>query len=587
MKQFFKFLFASCLGTFFALGLLTFVGIGSIANMSKKSETVVLKPNSVLKISLGKAIPEKTNNVASNTMSFDLKDEKVLGLNDILKALKAAKDDDNIKGIYLQIKQPQAGMATMSRLRKGIEDFKESGKFVVAYDNYYSQSNYYLASVADKVYMNPVGGVMFNGFAAQIPFFKNMLDRLGIDMQVLYAGKFKSATEPFRRNEMSPENKIQTREYLSEYFNNFLADIGKSRNLSVETLKKYADDLTVKDAKDAVDYKLIDGLMYKDQILDELNERLGNDKDDKINAISLGKYHKAAVKRGKLTGDKIAVLYAEGNIVDGQGETGNIGGERYAKMIRKIRKDKKVKAIVLRVNSGGGSSLASENIWRELIKAKEQDIKLVVSMGDFAASGGYYIACEGEKIFAEPNTVTGSIGVFGVLPNVEDFMDDQLGIDFDTVKTSKFATTGSPMFELNDMERAIFQESIDSVYRKFKERVAVGRGISVEKVETMAQGRVWTGTQAKRLGLVDELGGLEDAMAHAAELAELDSYRTVEYPKTKGKMEELLERFTGKKPLDVMMRQELGDYYEYYDQAKQMKEMTGIQMRMPHLVKIQ
>lgn len=587
MKQFFKFLFASCLGTFFALGLLTFVGIGSIANMSKKSETVVLKPNSVLKLSLGKAIPEKTNNVASNSMSFDFKDEKILGLNDILKALSAAKEDDNIKGIYLQVKQPQAGMATMSRLRKGIEDFKESGKFVVAYDNYYSQGNYYLASVADKVYVNPVGGVAFNGFAAQIPFFKDMLDRLGVDMQVLYAGKFKSATEPFRRNSMSPENKTQTREYLSEYYNNFLADIGKSRNLSVATLKQYSDEMKIRDAQDAVTYKLVDGLMYKDQILDELNDRLGNDKDDKVNAITLEKYFKKAVKRGKLTGDKIAVLYAEGNIVNGQGETGNIGGERYAKMIRKIRKDKKVKALVLRVNSGGGSSLASENIWRELIKAKEQDIKLVVSMGDFAASGGYYIACEAEKIFAEPNTITGSIGVFGMLPNVEEFLDDQLGIDFDTVKTSKFATTGSPMFELNDMERAIFQQGIDSVYIKFKQRVAAGRDFSMEKVETMAQGRVWTGTQAKELGLIDELGGLEDALAHAAELAELDGYRTVEYPKTKTKMEELVEKLTGKKPLDVMMKQELGDYYEYYDQAKQMKEMTGIQMRMPYEIKIQ
>jgi len=587
MKQFFKFLFASCLGTFFALGLLTFVGVGSIANMAKKNETVVLKPNSVLKLTLGKAIPERTNNVASSSVSFDLNEEKVLGLTDILKALETAKDDDNIKGIYMEVKQPQAGMATVSRLREGIENFKESGKFVVAYDNYYSQGTYYLASAADKVYMNPVGGVMFNGFAAQIPFFKDMLDRLGVEMQVLYAGKFKSATEPFRRTNMSPENKKQTREYLGEYFNNYLADIGKSRNLSVALLKELADEMKLRDAEDAVTFKLIDGLRYKDQILDELNERLGNDKGDDINAISLGKYYKSAVKKGKLTGDKIVVLYAEGSIVDGQGETGNIGGERYAKMIRKIRKDKKVKAIVLRVNSGGGSSLASENIWREIIIAKEQGIKFVVSMGDFAASGGYYIACEGEKIFAEPNTVTGSIGVFGLLPNVDEFLDKQIGIEFDTVKTSKFATTGSPMFSLNDMERAIYQESIDSVYRKFKERVAAGRGISVDKVETMAQGRVWTGTQAKRLGLVDELGGLDDALAHAAKLANLDSYRTVEYPKTKSKMEEILEKITGKKPLDVMMRQELGDYYEYYDQAKQIKEMSGIQMRMPYMIKIQ
>lgn len=587
MKQFFKFIFASCLGTFLALILISLVGVSSIAGLVSKEDKVAVKPNSVLKLSFTKAIPEKTDNISSNS-SFSLENKKTLGLTDILKTLEAAKTDDNIKGIYIASGRPAAGMATMSRLRDGIEDFKESGKFVISYSNNYSQGNYYLSSAADKVYLNPMGGLQFAGFATQIPFFKDLLDRLGIKPQVFYAGKFKSATEPFRRDEMSPENRKQTRAYLDEYYQNFLTDIGDSRNISVPALRDIANELKIREPEDALRLKMVDGLMYKDQVLDELRDRLGIDKDDKINSISLDEYSKSAISKTDFSiKGKIAVVYAEGNIVDGEGEPGNIGGERYARIIRKIREDDKVKAIVLRVNSGGGSSLASEIMWREIMLAKEQGIKFVVSMGDFAASGGYYIACEGEKIFAEPNTITGSIGVFGVLPNIDEFLDDELGISFDTVKTAKYATTGSPMFELNEAEKRIFQVGVDSVYIKFKRRVAEGRNIPIDQVEEFAQGRVWTGTQAKKIGLIDELGGLDDALAYAAELAEMDSYRTTEYPKSKDKFEQIIEQITGKKPLDVMMKSELGDYYKFYEQAKQIKEMTGIQARIPYQIEIQ
>lgn len=589
MKQFFKFIFASCLGTFLALGVMSLIGIGSIAGLASKDKKVSIKPNSVLKLSLGKKIPEKTNNVQSSSINFDFKSKKTIGLTDMLRALERAKTDDDIKGVYIEAKSPIAGMATLSRLRDGIEDFKESGKFVVAYNNYFGQTDYYIASAADKIYLNPVGGVQFNGFATQLPFFKTLLDRIGVKPQVFYAGKFKSATEPFRRNEMSEENRKQTKQYLNEYYNNFVADIAESRGVSSQYLKNVANEFLVRSAEDAVKYKMVDGLMYKDQVLDDLRDRLGIEEDDKLNAIGISDYFDAKVKKSDFSiKDKIAVVYAEGNIVGGKGETGNIGGERYAKIIRKIRKDKKVKAIVLRINSGGGSSLASENIWREITKAKEQGIKFVASMGDFAASGGYYIACEGEKIFAEPNTITGSIGVFGVLPNMEDFFEDELGINFDTVKTAQFATTGSLAYKLNDAERKIFQSGVDSVYIKFKQRVADGRNMPMSRVEEIAQGRVWTGTQAKKNGLVDELGGLDDALAYAAELAELEKYRTVSYPKTKEKFQEIIEELTGQKPVDAMIKSQLGDeYYSYYKQAKEIKEMSGIQARLPYQIKIQ
>ena len=586
MKQFAKFIFASCLGTFLALLVLGLIGIGSITKMASQEEKVEVKPNSVLKLTLGKAIPEKTNNIAPSGNTFEF-GKKTLGLHDMLRALSAAKDDDDIKGIYLEIKEPVSNMATMTTLREGINDFKESGKFVLAYNTYYSQNAYYMASVADKVYVNPMGGIEFNGFSAQIPFFKDMIDRLGIKAQVMYAGKFKSATEPFRRKDMSPENREQVRVYLDELYGVFLEGISESRGVSVAELKAIANEYKIREAKDAVEYKLADGLKYKDEVLAELRERLGLEAKDKINQISLADYKKAAVKKNDFKHkDKIAVVYAEGGIVDGKGETGNIGGDKYASIIRKIRKDDKVKAIVLRVNSGGGSGLASEIIWRELVLAKEQGIKVVVSMGDLAASGGYYIACEGDKIFAEPNTLTGSIGVFGLIPSLDDFLDEEIGITFDTVKTGEYATFGTPVYDLTEGERAIYQNYIDSFYVKFKRRVANGRDITMEQVEEVAQGRVWTGLRAKELGLVDELGGLEDAMAYASELAGIEKYRRVEYPKVKDKFEEILEEITGKKPAEALIKSQLGEFYPYYRQAKEIKNMQGVQARMPYTINI-
>lgn len=593
MQQFFKFIFASCLGTVLALGALIMIFGGAAASLGNRAEKVTVKSNSILKLTLSDPIPEKTNNMAA-TGTFDLSalNDSPLGLTDILNTIEAAKDDDNIKGIYMELAAPAAGMATMSVLRDALKDFKESGKFIVAYGNYYTQGGYYMASVADKLYLNPVGGIAMQGFAAQIPFFKNMLDEWGIKAQVFYAGKFKSATEPFRRTEMSEENRLQVEQYLNEGYDIFLTDMAKSRGKSVTELKQMINDLSVRNAEDAITYGLADGLMYKDQVLEDLRDRLGLEDDDKIEGISLKKYNKSVKKKSNFgASSRIAVVYAEGSIVDGKGETGNIGGDRYAKIIRKIRKDDKVKAIVLRVNSGGGSALASDIILRELMVAKEEGKKVIVSMGDVAASGGYYIACEGDKIFAEPNTITGSIGVFGLLPGLNKLMKDEIGITFDTVKTGQYATLGTPFFDINETEGKIIQQSVDEVYQTFKERVAAGRDMTVDAVDEVAQGRVWTGQKAATIGLVDELGGLDDAIAAAVELADIEDYRVKEYPQTKEPLQQLLDDIMGKDQTKAYtqsrIKAELGEeFYQYYQYAKEIQNMKGVQARMPFMIEI-
>jgi len=593
MQQFFKFIFASCLGTVLALGALILIFGGAAASLGNRAEKVTVKSNSILKLTLSDPIPEKTNNMAA-TGTFDLSalNDSPLGLTDILNTIEAAKDDDNIKGIYMELAAPAAGMATMSVLRDALKDFKESGKFIVAYGNYYTQGGYYMASVADKLYLNPVGGIAMQGFAAQIPFFKNMLDEWGIKAQVFYAGKFKSATEPFRRTEMSEENRLQVEQYLNEGYDIFLTDMAKSRGKSVTELKQMINDLSVRNAEDAITYGLADGLMYKDQVLEDLRDRLGLEDDDKIEGISLKKYNKSVKKKSNFgASSRIAVVYAEGSIVDGKGETGNIGGDRYAKIIRKIRKDDKVKAIVLRVNSGGGSALASDIILRELMVAKEEGKKVIVSMGDVAASGGYYIACEGDKIFAEPNTITGSIGVFGLLPGLNKLMKDEIGITFDTVKTGQYATLGTPFFDINETEGKIIQQSVDEVYQTFKERVAAGRDMTVDAVDEVAQGRVWTGQKAATIGLVDELGGLDDAIAAAVELADIEDYRVKEYPQTKEPLQQLLDDIMGKDQTKAYtqsrIKAELGEeFYQYYQYAKEIQNMKGVQARMPFMIEI-
>lgn len=589
--NFFKSLMASCLGVILAMVVVFFIGsmiIGGLVKSASKNE-VSVKSNSVLNLNFKETIPEKTDNLESG--SFSLKDDKTYGITDILKTIEIASTDDDIKGIFLDLSDVKMGKATASTLRKALVDFKEKGKFITAYAEGYSQNAYYLASVANTVYVHPLGDIDFRGYAAQIPFFKDMLDKLGVKMQVYYVGQFKGATEPYRLEKMSDPNRLQTREYLEGLYQVYLSDIAKSRNTSVETLRSLANEYKIRKAEDALQYKLVDKIGYRDEVLAELKSKLSLKEADKINAINLEDYASAKLKDPDLSiKDKIAVVYAEGEIVDGKGENGKVGGKKYADLLRDIRMDDKVKAIVLRVNSPGGSGLASENIWRELKLAKEAGKPVVVSMGDYAASGGYYISCMADSIFAQPNTLTGSIGVFGIIPSVQKTLKDKAGISFDTVKTGKFAASFSPFFEINVEEGKIIQESVDMFYDRFLKRVSDGRKMTKEKVHEIAQGRVWTGTKATTIGLVDRIGSLDDAITCAANLSGVKKYRTSEYPKTKEKFQKLVDKLNGDEDEDKelfaksILKSQLGEYFPFLEEIKSIKNMKGPQARLPFVI---
>jgi protease IV len=587
MNQFIKFVFASCLGVAIAIvalgALVFFIGMG-IAGSAGESE-VKITQNTVLHLTFGQRIPEQTNNVPMSPFAF--KTQKILGLNDICKALEHAAGDNKIKGIFLNMDAGLgAGIATAAILRQDLLKFRESGKFIVAYSKYYSQGAYYLSSAADKIYVNPMGGIDFQGFAAIMPFFKNMLDKIGVKMNIFYAGDFKGATEPYRFNKMSEQNRLQLREYLEPVYRNFLADMGKSRNIPVAVLRQISDELKLRKAEDAVTLGLADEVGYLDNAIADMKQRTGLGDNDKFKTVSLVDYaanvHK---KKDYSTKNKIAVLYAEGAIYANKGERGTIVDNKYIKTIRKIRKDDKVKAIVLRVNSPGGSALASENIWRELTLAKEAGKKVVVSMGDYAASGGYYISCMGDKIVAEPNTLTGSIGVFSMLPNAQKLFEDKLGITWDTVKTTKHSTGLNPFHELDEAERDYLTEMTLDIYEKFLQRVGEGRNMSRDSVHRIAQGRIWTGTKAKEIGLVDEIGGLDRAIELAAELAGVDKYRVSEYPFQKEALQEFIDELTGQGDDDAVqsrvLQRQMGDYFTYYKQLREMVNTKGVQARLP------
>ncbi len=592
MKKLLYFIFASCLGTMIAgMALIAVMGvfIGAAAGSAGGGKSTTVSKNSVLYMDMASVVPEKTNNVpASSPLNFDFEQQKVVGLYDLTRTLEMAKDDDKIEGIYMNLSSVSMGNATASKVRDALIDFQESGKFIYTYADMYSQGAYYLASTADSVFVNPLGGVEFKGYAATIPFFKDMLDRLGVKMQIFYVGNFKSATEPYRFNEMSENNKLQVREYLKGLYDIFLADISESRNIPVGKLQEVADGYLLRNAKDAEEYGFVDKLVYKDQMIDILKEKLGVDEKKDIKTVSLADYSNK-LKFDYKSKDKIAVVFAEGSIVDGDGEPGSIGGKKYSKLIRKIRKDEKVKAIVLRVNSGGGSAYASEEIWRELEVAKSQGIPVIASMGDVAASGGYYISAGADTILAEPNTITGSIGVFGMLPSAQKMLKEKLGVQFDTVKTAAMAQGITPFFDVSESEGEIIQEGVDEIYDIFLNRVSEGRSMHRDSVHNVAQGRVWTGQKALSLGLVDVMGGLDDAIAIAAEKAGLDKYKVAQYPTTKEPLQAFLDNLTGQesasastKIKEEMIKEELGEHgFEVYQMMKEIKNMEGVQARMP------
>lgn len=588
MKQFFKTVFASLLGTLLASVIFVFliIGIiGAIAAISGSDKEIEVKENSILVMKFDGPITDRGSKNPFQNLGALFSKEQGIGLDDILNNIEKAKEDDNIKGIYMEITSVPAGIAMVEEIRTKLLEFKNTGKFILAYSEYYTQGAYYLASVADKIYLNPQGAIDFKGLSAELMFFKNALAKLEVEPQIIRHGKFKSAIEPFILEKMSDENREQTMTYIGSIWNHMVEGISKSRNISTEELNKVADEMSLQKAEDAVKYKFADQLAYKDEILEILKEKTEAKAVDKINSVSIADYTNAKeAKKKEFTKDKIAVIYAVGEIDGGEGDDEKIGSERISKAIREARLDEKVKAIVLRVNSPGGSALASEVMWREMVLAKQAK-PVIVSMGNVAASGGYYISCAADTIVAEPNTITGSIGVFGVLFNAQGFMNNKLGITFDTVKTNMHADIGSIYRPLTASERDIIQKSVENVYDVFITRVAEGRKLTKEQVDEIGQGRVWSGIDAKRIGLVDVLGGLETAIEIAAQKAGLENYKLLSLPKQKDPLEELFSKGTSGVE-EAMVKHFLGENAKYYMTLDRLKRYSGIQARMPYEIEI-
>lgn len=588
MKQFFKTLFASLIGSLLALFIFIFIIIGiigAVAALSGTDKEVEVKENSILVMKFDGPITDRSSKNPFQNLGAIFSKEEAIGLDDILNNIEKAKEDENIKGIYIEITSVPAGIAMVEEIRTKLLEFKNTGKFILAYSEYYSQNAYYLASVADKIYLNPQGAIDFKGLSAELMFFKNALAKLEVEPQIIRHGKFKSAIEPFILDKMSDENREQTMTYIRAIWNHTVEGISKSRNISKEELNKIADEMLLQKAEDAVKYKLADQLAYKDEILEILKEKTEAKAVDKINSVSIADYTFAKEnKKKEFTKDKIAVIYAVGEIDSGEGDDEKIGSERISKAIREARLDDKVKAIVLRVNSPGGSALASEVMWREVVLAKQAK-PVIVSMGNVAASGGYYISCAADTIVAEPNTITGSIGVFGVLFNAQGFMNNKIGVTIDTVKTNMHADIGSIYRPLTASERDIIQKSVEHVYDVFITRVAEGRKLTKEQVDEIGQGRVWSGVDAKRIGLVDVLGGLETAIEIAAQKAGLENYKLVSLPKQKNPIDELISNGTSGVE-EAMIKYFLGENAKYYMTLDRLKRYSGIQARMPYEIEI-
>lgn len=588
MGNFFRTVFASCLGVILAtllMGAISFGIFSSFASSAAKPKPI--KANSVLHVKLPEQVPDKTNNTEAT--SFDLNEEDILGLQDIIGIINRAAEDDDIKGIYLASSFSPLSFASTSALRDAILAFKASGKFVVAYSEFYSQGGYYLATAADQIHINPIGLIDFRGMSSQRAFFTRMLEKVGVKVEVFYAGKYKSATEPFRRVDMSPENREQTRVYVDDMYSILLNEVSESRNIPITSLKSSIDEWVGADANKALDAGLVDFVSHKDRPMSEMKDQIGLDEDDDINFVSLSQYHVSRPAKTNLRiKDKVAVVYAEGTIIDGRSENGTTGSYTYTKIIDEIRESNNIKAMVLRVNSPGGSAMASENIWRSIQRLKEAGKPVVVSMADYAASGGYYIAAPADTIVAQAETITGSIGVFSIFPDVSGLMNEKLGITFDTISTGKLSSGYTGFFPVSEAEAKVLQNRADDLYMKFLERVAEGRNMTVDEVNEIAQGRVWTGTRAQKNGLVDVLGDLETAKEIAANMAGLSDYRIVEYPKVKNPFEQLLDELinpdSGDEVAAKYLKRELKEWYPYYLELKYIKESKGIQMRMMDIV---
>lgn len=576
MNSFLK-IFLGCLVALIVFSIAAFFLLVGMAGSLASSEKPTVGSKAILVVDLADQYQEITDDDLFSGLKSDENGKPALY--DLIRLIRHAKSDSAVKGIYLRCGSNANGFASGESIREALADFKSANKFVIAYGDVITQGGYRVGNVANKLYCNPKGGVDWKGYATQLMFLKGTLERLDIQPQIFYAGKFKSATEPFRETKMTDANRQQTTELINGLYEHLLLQTAEARKIDTATLHRYANESLIRTANDALKYGLVDGLKYDDEVKDEIKQRVGSGKYDKLNFLSVGKYMKAVDY--KLSGkNKIAVIFAQGDIIDGKGERESIGSESYRALVRKARLDKDIKAIVFRINSGGGSALASENIWRELTLAKA-DKPVIVSFGDVAASGGYYLACNADSIFAERNTITGSIGVFTLIPNMQGFFNKKLGVTFDGVKTSPDADAMSVSQPLTESQKRFIQNDIDTTYHDFKSRVAAGRKLSIEYVDSIGQGRVWIGSKALELGLVDRIGGLDDAIACAARMAKITDYRLREYPDKRS----LIDMIFGAKEQapQAAIRQELGeDGYRMYQTIKKTKSMTGVtQARMP------
>lgn len=578
MKSFLKIFLASFVALVVFSIIAFFVFLGIVGGLTA-SEKVNTGAKAVLVLDLSRTYPEIGSENPLSRFS-DKDDGDVPSLYDVLRLIKYAKTDTAVKGIYLKCAANGNGMGNTQEIRNALLDFKASGKFVYAYGDVISQGGYAIANMASKVYCNPKGGVDWRGYAIQLAFLKGLLQKLEIEPQIFYAGKFKSATEPFRETQMTDANRLQLSVLLGDMYGRFLQQTAEARKLDTAALHGYANQSRIQFASDALKYGLVDGLKYDDEVKEEIAKKLGVAKIDKLNFISVAKYAKAVdFKRdGK---EKISVIFMQGDIIDGKGDRDVIGSTTYVDLIRKARLDDKVKAIVIRVNSGGGSAQASENMWRELTLARKVK-PVVISFGDVAASGAYYLSCNADSIFAQTNTITGSIGVFTMLPNMQKFFNDKLGITFDGVKTASDADMLTATKPLTPAQRQYLQNGIDTTYLTFKTRVADGRKKGVEYIDSIAQGRVWTGVTGLKIGLVDRLGGLDDAIDCAARMAKVTDYRLKEYPEPHNFLELLLGNYK-EDATHAALKNELGeDGFKTYQTVKKVKQMVGVtQMRLP------
>jgi len=591
MKSFLKFTLASILGVLISLFLMFLIVIGIIAAASSE-KPVTVKPHTVLLANFDMPIVDRDpENPFSNIDLMNFSTDGNMGLNMILENIDKAAADENIDGIFMDLTTISAGIASIEEIRNALIKYKESGKFLIAHADYYTQGSYYLASVADSIFLTPEGEFGWLGLSAQPLFFKKALDKLQIEAQIIRAGEYKSAAEPFMYEKLSKENREQITDYVNSIWGTMVKNIAASRSLEVAELNRLADEMIISNSAAALENKFVDGLIYYDEMLTILKTKTSTEEKKNLNSVTLKKYAKAPAKKEDKKDDKkslikerIAVIYAAGSIVTGEGKDGNMGSDKISKAIREARRDSSVKAIVLRVNSGGGSALASEVIWRE-VKLAAETKPLIASLGDVAASGGYYIVAPARKIIASPNTITGSIGVIGILPNGKDFLSNKLGITSDVVNTNDHSDIGSFLRPLGAEETAVIQKEVLNIYKVFMGHVAEGRNLTVEQVDKIGRGHVYTALDAKEIGLVDDFGGLDKAIELAAAEANITDYITIEYPKLDDPFEAIVKQISG----DVKMRMiqnELGIDYKYYKQLQAVKSMKGIQAVMPFEIEL-